>query len=58
MKDEIGDVAIDEFEGLNPKMYSFLIDDSSEHKKTKGVNKNVAGTVSHGAWWTQRYFVE
>ena len=50
MKDEIGDVAIDEFEGLNPKMYSFLIDDSSEHKKTKGVNKNVAGTVSHGAW--------
>ena len=32
MKDEIGGVAIEEFVGLKPKMYSFLID-NSEHKK-------------------------
>ena len=34
MKDEIGGVAIEEFVGLKPKMYSFLID-NSEHKKQK-----------------------
>ena len=27
-------------------MYSFLVDGKSEHKKTKGVNKNVAATIS------------
>ena len=31
---------------LKPKMYSFLVDGKSEHKKTKGVNKNVAATIS------------
>ena len=39
MKDEAGGVAIKEFVGLKPKMYSFSVDDSSEHKKAKGVNK-------------------
>ena len=28
MKDETADVAIKEFVGLKPKMYSFLVDDS------------------------------
>ena len=28
-------------------MYSFLVHDSSEHKKAKGVNKNVVVTISH-----------
>ena len=28
-------------------MYSYLVDDDSEHKKEKGVNKNVVGTISH-----------
>ena len=28
-------------------MYSFLADDSSEHRKAKGVNKNVVATISH-----------
>ena len=37
MKDESGDVAIEEFVGLKPKMYSFLVD-NSENKKAKGVN--------------------
>ena len=28
-------------------MYSFLVDDSSEHKKAKGVNKNIVATIGH-----------
>ena len=28
-------------------MNSFLADDSSEHKKAKGVIKNVAATINH-----------
>ena len=39
MKDETGDVAIEEFVGSKPKMYSFLVDNSSEHRKAKGLNK-------------------
>ena len=34
MKDEIADVAIKDFVGLKPKMYSFLVN-NSEHKKQK-----------------------
>ena len=44
MKDESGGFGIKEFVGLNPKMYSFLTDDNSQHKKAKGVNKNVLKT--------------
>ena len=36
VKDETAGVAIKEFVRLMPKMYSFLVDDSSEHKKNKG----------------------
>ena len=39
MKDETACVAIEEFVGLKPKMFSFLIDDSSEQKKPKGMIK-------------------
>ena len=28
----------------------FLVDDSSEHKKPKGVNKNVVATIIHGEY--------
>ena len=35
MKDETGGVASQEFVGLKPKMYSFLVDDNKEHKKQK-----------------------
>ena len=38
--DEIGSVAIEEFVGFKPKIYSFLVDDDIEHKKAKSVNKN------------------
>ena len=27
-------------------MYSFFVDDNREHKKAKGVNKNVVATIS------------
>ena len=40
MKEETGGVAIEEFIGLKPKMYSLLVD-NSEHKKANCVNKNV-----------------
>ena len=35
MKDETGDVAIEEFVRLEPKIYSFLVG-NSEHEKSKG----------------------
>ena len=47
MKDETAGVAIEEFVGLKPKMYSFLVDDSSEHRNAKGVNKDVVATISY-----------
>ena len=56
MKDETGGVAIKEFLELKSKMYSFLVD-NSEHKKAKGVNKNVVATVSCNEY-IQRCFVE
>ena len=39
-----------EFFGLKPEMYCFFVDDSSEHKKAKGVNKNVIATISHNEY--------
>ena len=42
MKDETAGVAIKEFLGLKPKMYSFLVDDISECNKAKGVNKTIS----------------
>ena len=36
MKNEIGGVTIKEFVGLKPNMYPFLVDNSGEHKKSKG----------------------
>ena len=49
MKDETGEVAIEECFGLKPKTYSFLVD-NNEHKKAKGVNKNFAATISHNEY--------
>ena len=40
-------VAIEEFVVSKPRMYSFLVDDDNEHKKAKGVNKNVVAKISH-----------
>ena len=49
MKEKTGDVAIKEFVGLKPKMYSFLVD-NNQHKKAKGVNRNVVATISHNEY--------
>ena len=40
-------VAIEEFVRLKPKVYSYLVDDNSERKKGKGINKKVVATISH-----------
>ena len=50
MKDETAGVAIEEFVRLKPKICSYLVDDNSEHKKAKGVNKNVVATISHNEY--------
>ena len=48
MKDETaGVLAIEEFIKLKPKMCLFSVDDSSEHKIAKNVNKNIVATTSH-----------
>ena len=51
IKDETSYTPIKEFVELRPKMYSFLADDSSDHKKTRDVNENVvATTISCGEY--------
>ena len=32
MKDEIAGVSIEEYVGLKPNMYSYLVDDNSQHR--------------------------
>ena len=49
VKDETGGAAIEEFVELKAKIYSFLVD-NNEHKKVKGVNKNVVATISHNEY--------
>ena len=44
---EIAGVVIEEFVGLIPKMYPYLVDDNSDYKKVKGINKNVEARISH-----------
>ena len=48
MKNKTGSVA--EFVGLKQKMYSFLVDDNGEHKKAKGVNRNIVAIISHNEY--------
>ena len=51
MKDETSGVAIEEFVELKAKMYLFLVvDNNSEHKKAKSLNKNVVVTISHNEY--------
>ena len=50
MKDEIAGIAIEEFVGLKPKMYLYLVNDNSKHKKAKGVNRNVVATISRNEY--------
>ena len=43
-------VAIEEFAGLKSKMYSFLIDNNSEYKKAKEVNRNIVEKITHNEY--------
>ena len=47
LKEETAGVVIEEFVGLKPKMYSYLVDDNGEYKKAKSVNKTVVATINH-----------
>ena len=50
MKDGTAGVAIEEFVGLKPKMYLYLVNDDIKQKNTKGVNRNVVATTSHNQY--------
>ena len=50
MKDEPRSVAVEEFVGLTPKIYSFLTDDNSENKKAKYVNKSNVAVISRNEY--------
>ena len=50
MKDETAGVSIKEVVGLKPKMYSYLVNGKSEHKKAKGVSRNVVPIISHNEY--------
>ena len=49
IKDETGSIFSDKFAWLKPKMHSFLVD-NNEHKKAKGVNKNIIAIISHNEY--------
>ena len=46
MKDGAGGAAIEKCVRLKPQMYSFFVDDNSQHKNRKSVNKNLVVTAS------------
>ena len=50
IEDETVGVATEEFVGSKQKMYLYLVDGNSKHKKAKGVNKNVVATISHNEY--------
>ena len=50
MKDETAGIAIEEFVGLRPNIYSYLVDDNSEHKMAKGINKSVVATICYSEY--------
>ena len=35
---------------MKPKMYSFLVDNNSDHEKARGVNRKVAATISQNVY--------
>ena len=47
MKNETVGVAIEELVRIKSKTYSYLVNDNSEHKKAKSVNKNFVATICH-----------
>ena len=61
MKDETALVAIKEFVRLKQKISSLLVEDSSECKKAKGMNKDVGARMSHNdyrdIWLHKKYLL-
>ena len=47
MKAKTGGVTIEKCVGLKSKMYSFLVDDSSEYRHAKDFHKNVVATIKN-----------
>ena len=50
MKDETNSHPIKEFVGLRPKMYSMMLDDDTEKKTAKGINKAASKKLKHEAY--------
>ena len=50
IEDETVGAATEEFVGLKQKMYLYLVDGNSKHKKVKGLNKKVVATISHNEY--------
>ena len=50
MKYEASGIAIIEYVGLKPNIYSFLVNGINEHEKIKGVNKNAFATINHNEY--------
>ena len=50
MNNETAGVVIEKVVGLKPKMYSYFVNDNSEHKKAKDMNRNVVATISHNEY--------
>ena len=50
MKGKTGGVAAEDFVGLKPKVDCFLVNDSIEHNKAKGVNKNVVSRINYSEY--------
>ena len=47
IKDKTAGVPLEEFVGLKPRIYFFLVDDSTKNKKAKEVKKNAIETIRH-----------
>ena len=50
MNNEIAGVVIEKVVGLKPKMYSYFVNDNSEYKKAKDMDRNVVATISHNEY--------
>ena len=50
MKDILGGVAVEEFDGLKPKMNSFLVDNNRKQQKAKDLNENVVARIIQGKY--------
>ena len=47
MEDQTTGTAIEKFVGKKLRMYWYLVDDNSDHRKTKGLNRNIAETINY-----------